>query len=311
VALPDATVADRGQRGPVPRGFLTGSAMAVASSAAFGTLPIFGKYAYAAGLSPQQFLTFRFLVSAAAVLLLGAAVGEKIQTIARARLLALLLMGGLGYFTASIAFFIALQTLPASLCELMQFIYPAIVALETWLFFKRPLSRLQAGALVLSMAGAALLIGAVSFKFNFAIALLLVSPVAYSLYLVSGERVMGTVPPLSSSGLVMLGAGISFAIAAAVSGQLRPPAGGHQWSILLAATGITGVLAIPLLLIALPRIGSGPASVIGLGEPVVTVALAALLLGERLGPTQVAGAILVLLAILVLQLRRPVAPQTK
>ena len=310
VALPDSTVAGRGQPGPGPRRFVVASAMALASSAAFGTLPIFGKYAYAAGLSPQQFLSFRFLVSAAAVLLLGAALGERVVSIGRARVACLLLMGGLGYFTASITLFVALQTLPASLCELMQFVYPALVALEAWLFFKRPLTAVQAGALALSIGGAALLIGGVAFKFDLAIGLLLLCPVAYSLYLVAGERVMSSLPPLSSSGLVVLGAAISFTIAAAVSGQFKPPTSAQQWSILLVATAVTGILAIPLLLTALPHIGSGPASVIGLAEPAVTVLLAGVLLGERLGLTQIVGAVLVLIAILLLQLRRPVTPQT-
>jgi drug/metabolite transporter (DMT)-like permease len=119
---------------------------------------------------------------------------------------------------------------------------------------------------------------------------------------------MTALPPVSSSGLVVLGAAISFAIAAAVSGEFKPPHSATQWSILLLATAITGILAIPLLLAALPRIGSGPASVIGLAEPVVTVLLASLLLGERLGTTQAVGAVLVLVAILLLQLRRRVTP---
>jgi drug/metabolite transporter (DMT)-like permease len=286
-------------------GFFAGSAMALGSSAAFGTLPIFGKYAYAAGLSPQQFLAFRFLASAAAVLLLGAALGERVLALRPAKLVALLLMGSVGYFTASITFFLALQTLPASLCELVQFIYPALVALEAWIFFGRPLGTLQGLALVLSLTGAALLVGAVSLKLSTALVLVLLTPVAYSLYLVAGERVMTAVPAISSSGVVMLGAGLSFAAAALVTGQLRPPASGRQWSILLETTLVTGIVAVPLLLAALPRIGASAASVIGLAEPVGTVVLAALLLGERLGPLQLVGAVLVLVAIVMLQVQRP------
>jgi drug/metabolite transporter (DMT)-like permease len=308
VALPEPPVAGRGQLTTGRRNFLAASAMALASSTAFGTLPIFGKYAYQFGLSPQQFLAVRFLVSAVAVLALGALLGERLREISRGKVAGLLLMGGLGYFTASITFFIALQTLPASLCELVQFVYPALVAAETWLFFRRPLTKVQAGALALSLGGAVLLVGGVAFKLDLAIVLLLLCPVAYSLYLVSGERVMTDLPPLASSGVVVLGAAISFTIAAAVSGQLKPPASTTQWSIVLGATAVTGVLAIPLLLTALPRIGSGPASVIGLVEPVVTVFLAVVLLDERLQLSQAIGAVLVLAAIVLLQLKRPLTP---
>jgi drug/metabolite transporter (DMT)-like permease len=308
VALPETTVAGHGQHPPSRRSFLIGSGMALASSTAFGTLPIFGKYAYKAGLSPQQFLAFRFIVTAVAVLALGVVLGEPVRQIKAPKVIALLLMGGVGYFTASITFFIALQTLPASLCELMQFVYPALVAVETWLIFKRRLTAIQGVALALSLGGAALLVGGIAFKLDLAIVLLLLCPVAYSFYLVAGERVMTALPPVSSSGLVVLGAAISFAITAAVSGQFKPPASATQWSVLLLATAITGILAIPLLLAALPRIRSGPASVIGLAEPVVTVLLAWILLGERLGTSQAIGATLVLVAIVLLQLRRPVTP---
>jgi drug/metabolite transporter (DMT)-like permease len=280
--------------------------MALASSSAFGSLPVFGKYAYAAGLSPQQLLAFRFLVSATAVLILGALARERLSSLPVRKVAALLLMGGAGYYTASMTFFVALETLPASLCELVQFIYPALVALEAWVFFGRPLQLVQGTALVLSITGAALLVGAVSLRVNLALVLLLITPIAYSFYLVAGERVMTAVPALTSSGIVMLGAGISFAATAALTGQLEPPSSGSQWSLLLATTLITGIIAVPLLLTALPRIGAGPASVIGLAEPAVTVGLAAALLGERLRPLQILGALLVLVAIVVLQLpRRP------
>jgi drug/metabolite transporter (DMT)-like permease len=280
--------------------------MALASSSAFGSLPIFGKYAYAAGLSPQQLLAFRFLVSAAAVVFLGALLGERLTSLPARKVAGLLLMGAAGYYTASMTFFVALETLPASLCELVQFIYPALVAIEAWLFFGRPLQLVQGVALVLSITGAVLLVGAVSVRVNVALVLILITPVAYSFYLVAGERVMTDVPALTSSAIVMLGAGISFAVTAAVTGQLKAPSTGAQWSLLLATTLITGIIAVPLLLTALPRIGAGPASVIGLAEPAVTVGLAAALLGERLRPLQVLGALLVLVAIVVLQLpRRP------
>jgi drug/metabolite transporter (DMT)-like permease len=63
------------------------------------------------------------------------------------------------------------------------------------------------------------------------------------------------------------------------------------------------VVPIAAFLLALPRIGPGTASILSTFEVVVGVGLAALLLGESLGPLQLLGAGLVLAAVIVLQLR--------
>jgi drug/metabolite transporter (DMT)-like permease len=53
----------------------------------------------------------------------------------------------------------------------------------------------------------------------------------------------------------------------------------------------------------LRRVGPATASIVSCAEPVLTVALAVALLGERLGPVQAVGGALVVLAVLLLQRR--------
>jgi drug/metabolite transporter (DMT)-like permease len=52
------------------------------------------------------------------------------------------------------------------------------------------------------------------------------------------------------------------------------------------------------------RIGPSRATILGTIEPPVTIALSALVFGERLGPVQLLGAGLVVSAVVILQLRR-------
>jgi drug/metabolite transporter (DMT)-like permease len=54
------------------------------------------------------------------------------------------------------------------------------------------------------------------------------------------------------------------------------------------------------------RIGAAQASLISTVEPVWTISLAALLLGERLGPIQLVGGALVIGGVILAQLRRGV-----
>jgi drug/metabolite transporter (DMT)-like permease len=61
------------------------------------------------------------------------------------------------------------------------------------------------------------------------------------------------------------------------------------------------MLAISLFLAGLPHIGAARSALLSTWEPVVTVLLAVLVLGDRLSIVQVAGGVLVLLAVIVVQ----------
>jgi len=64
---------------------------------------------------------------------------------------------------------------------------------------------------------------------------------------------------------------------------------------------IPTMVAISLFLAALPRIGAARSSLLSTWEPVVTVLLAVVLLGDRFALAQVAGGILILVAVIVVQ----------
>src|SRR5439155_514379 len=64
---------------------------------------------------------------------------------------------------------------------------------------------------------------------------------------------------------------------------------------------IPTMVAISLFLAGLPRIGAARSSLLSTWEPVVTVLLAVVLLGDRLSLVQVLGGVLVLLAVGVVQ----------
>lgn len=88
---------------------------------------------------------------------------------------------------------------------------------------------------------------------------------------------------------------------AAASGQLRPPPSPVAAVTLLAIGLLPTLLAITFFLAALPRVGAARTALLSTWEPVVTVGLAVALLGDRLAPAQVAGAVLVVGAVAALQ----------
>ncbi len=74
---------------------------------------------------------------------------------------------------------------------------------------------------------------------------------------------------------------------------------GFAWLAGLAVVSTVG--AVALLFAGLRRVGPTAASILSTFEPVVTVALAFAAFGETLGPAQLAGGALVLLAVLAVR----------
>ena len=80
----------------------------------------------------------------------------------------------------------------------------------------------------------------------------------------------------------------------------RCPAEAWLWLVLIAL--VSTVVAVSAFFAGLRRVGPSEAAILSTFEPVVTVVLAFLVLGERLTPAQLAGGVLVLAAVVLLQL---------
>ena len=273
--------------------------MALCSAVAFGTLPILAKLAYQEGFAPAQLLSWRFLFATAGMTILAATAGARPWRIALRKFALLLLLGALFYGGQSFLFFTALIWLPAGFVSLVLYTYPAIVVLAGWLLLARRLQRRLAAAVAGSLVGIALLSGGLTAGPSFALPLALAIPVAYAAYLIAAEHVMRGEQALAASAVVMAGAALFWLAAALLRNEFVPPSGDRAWLVLAIFAIVPSMIAIPMLLSALRRIGSERVALLSTCEPVVTVLLAAFLLGERLGWLQCLGAALVLGAMLL------------
>ncbi|HVD46891.1 MAG TPA: DMT family transporter [Candidatus Limnocylindria bacterium] len=279
----------------------TGTAMVLASATGFGSLAILAKLGYAEGLGSEQALAFRFLLAAFGMVAIAFLVGQNPLRIERKRLILLLAMGAIGYCAQSLTYFIALRSLPASLVVLIAYIYPSLVVAAGWLFLHRAVSAMHLLALAASFVGLVMLVGGAQFQIAWALVLAVASPVIYTAYILVGERVMGSVPALAASAVIITGAAVSFCILAAINHELALPLTVGGWAVVVGLAVFPTMLAISLFLAGLPRVGASRAALLSTWEPVVTVGLAVIVLGDRLSFVQVIGGLLVLLAVVVVQ----------
>jgi drug/metabolite transporter (DMT)-like permease len=280
---------------------LAGTVLVLVSATAFGTLAILVKLAYRAGLSIDQVLAFRFGLAGVGMLMVAAVTRQSFGGVPRRRLAALAAMGLTGYSGQSLTFFLALTTLPASLVELILYSYPALVALAAWAIYKRRIGALHGAALVATFAGVALLVGGIHFAAGPGLVFAVAAPVIYSAYIVVGDYAMRGTPPLLAGTVVTVCAAVVFVVAAELRGELRPPATTDGWVVLLAVAVVPTMIALTTFLAGLARVRAGRAALLSTWEPVVTVVLAVVLLGDRFSALQAVGACLVLASVIALQ----------
>jgi drug/metabolite transporter (DMT)-like permease len=283
--------------------------MVVASAIAFGTLSIFAKLAYNAGLGTEQLLAFRFVLAAIGMWVLSLAVGQNPIRLNRRQVASLVGLGGICYTAQALTYFFALRTLPVSLCVLIVYIYPSLVVIAGWLFLRRRISGWHVAALVASFAGVILLVGGAQFKVGIGLVFAFAAPLMYTTFILISEGVMEGLPPVAASAVMMSATAVVLSVVALFAGQFTLPATPGSWAISVGIAVVPTMIAISLFLAGLPRVGAARASLISTLELVVTVSLAIVLLGDRFTVLEAAGAVLVLGAVVAVQaahLWRPV-----
>lgn len=281
---------------------LQGALYVALSAAAFGAMAIFGRYAYAAGVDVLGLLIVRFAIGGA---ILAAIARRRGVAWPRGRaLMPLVAMGALGYVGQSFCYFSALQHAQASLVALLLYLYPAFVTLLAAWWLGERLTRAKAVALVLCVAGSALMVGGGHGE-PLGIALALAAAVIYSLYIVGGTKATRGVDSLATTAIICLSAtatlvAIAVVRTAAFGAPPRWPANAGGWAAMLAIALVSTVAAMLAFFAGLQRLGAARTSMLSTLEPVVTVALAALLFGEALSPLQWAGGVAILAAVLAL-----------
>jgi drug/metabolite transporter (DMT)-like permease len=279
-----------------------GPLLCLLSAAGFGAMAIFGKLAYDEGLEVGDLLLIRFAL-AAAVLTVVAGASGALRGLPRRGLVAGLAMGAIGYATQAGLFFGALERMDASLLALILYVYPALVLIAAVALGRERASARRVAALVIALAGVVLVLaGAASGSLDaLGTAMGFGAALAYTIYILCGDRVGAGVPPLTLAALVCVGATVTFAIASLFRGGPELGYGAEGWLWLGAMALVSTVGAILTFFAGLARVGPSAASILSTVEPVVTVALAAAVFGESLGAVQLAGGALVLGAVVVMQ----------
>jgi drug/metabolite transporter (DMT)-like permease len=277
---------------------LLGVLLIAISAASFGAMAIFTHYAYASGANVIGLLTVRFVLAAAALIVVMRV--RRIGIPPWPRVAGLAAMGGIGYAGQSFTFFTALNYAPASLVALLLYLYPMFVTVLAAIFLRERLTATAVIALVLCSVGAGLTVGGAGLGGGsmLGIALGVASAAIYSIYITVGARVTRGLDPLACTTVICTAAAVVYSGMALAGAPARLPGSVGGWAAALAIAGLSTVIAILAFFAGLQKLGAAQASMLSTLEPVVTVLLAAALLGESIAPIQMVGGALILAGVL-------------
>ena len=275
---------------------LTGILLIAISAASFGTLAIFGRYAYADGMDTFTVLFLRFTISASIMTIILLLRKEPFP---HGRILLQLIgMGALGYVGQSFMYLTAINYASAGLVALLLYLYPFFVMVLSVIVFREKVTRVKIIALVLALIGTALTVDPQGGQLIGA--LMAISAAAiYSVYIIVGTNVMKHVSAVQSSTVIFASAGVVFGSITAVNGA-HFPAVNSGWFAMLGIVLIATVIPVITFLAGLGMVGPTNAAMLSTLEPVVTVLLAAWLFGEQLPAVALAGGGLILVAVILL-----------
>lgn len=276
-------------------GRIVGIFLVAGSAAGFGTLAIFGRYAFADGMDALTILFLRFTLAAIPMLAWLRLRGERWPR--GPVLLWLIGMGALGYVGQSFAYLTALKYASAGLVAVLLYLYPIFVALLAARLLRDPFTAVKGVALGLALIGTVLMVGPLRGQ-AMGILLGIAAAAIYSLYIIVGSTVMKHVSAVQASAVIFTAAGVSAGLLMMVNGP-HLPATGMGWAAIGSIVVFATLLPVAGFLSGIERIGPTNAAMLSTLEPVVTVLLAGWWLNEHLTPVALAGGGLIISAALV------------
>ena len=258
----------------------SGVLLALLSAASFSTLGLFAKLVYAEGFSVPQALAWRFSIAALVLWSITLARGTWRRSFRDYR--DAFLLGLLGFTPQAGMFFMTVRYLDPGLATLLLYLYPSFVVIFGAVFMHVVPRKAQVLAVILSLVGCALTLWTrgsyplIGYVWGLAVATL------YAVYLVVGEKVVARLDPLFATTNLMSAGGLVYWIITLASGTIRGPESVLTLLGVLGLGTVASVVPILTLFAAIRRIGAADTSLVSTVEPLFTIVLSAVFIGERL-----------------------------
>ncbi len=276
---------------------------------------IFAKLLFAQGVDIDTVVTLRALMAMPGFVLVGAmfgALGSIRSASPRAWLLAM--TGGfICYYIGARLNFFALSLIDAGVERAIIFSYPALVVIANSLINRRLPSGRILLALLITWLGILLVVGLLDKDLLdqnlLGSIVVLICAATMAFYLIVTERVTRQISSAAFTSIAMTTAALCFAIQFALNGEAADfSLSGRAWALMGGIVIFATVVPLFCMAEGVRRIGAQRAAVVSTVGPPATIVMAAAVLGERMGLTQIIGVVGIVAGILILELQRRAPP---
>ena len=273
---------------------------AVLSSATFGLIPLFSIPLLGVGIGSSTILFYRFALAAtfmAMVMLVGGySFVIRREVVGRVLLLSVL------YAATAILLLESYKYIPSGVATTIHFLYPLAVTLVMSLIFREPMGVGIYIAVVMSLAGVALLAWGNHTMGDFprGVTLALLTVVTYATYIIGimKSSVANVNAVVLTFYMLAIGAGL-FLLYALSSEGIESVHNWSDWRDLLMLALLCTVISDLTLIMAIKRIGSTLTSILGSMEPLTAVVIGVIYFGEMLDLSTIIGLILIIVAVII------------
>lgn len=278
---------------------LAGFGFIIVTAVFFGSAPTFARLAFDGGTGALTLQLARFGLAGVGLSVLLALTGRPM--VIRPRHLPLLaalvvLSGG-----ASYGYMTSVRSIPVPVASLVFFTFPLMVGPLAHLLGDERLTGRRVLALGVGFGGIALLLeGGMGHADPLGLALAFGGGTCVAVSFQVSRRLTVDIPPLLLTAAVAGACALFCAALIALQGGLEPPSGTRGW-VGVAGNAIAYTVGLSCLFAAIKNLGTVRAAVAVNLEPVVSVVLAGVVLGDALTGVQLTGALVVLGGIVLAQ----------
>ncbi|MDR1135900.1 MAG: DMT family transporter [Clostridiales Family XIII bacterium] len=276
-----------------------GLAWILIATVGFSVIPIIASMGFAENYTPVTLLFYRFFIAGIVFLIYCVLSRKKIALQDKSTVVAMCTAGGL-YSIQCIFFFSAFQYISSSVGEIVYHCYPLFVLPLAAVFLHESLTAQKIFGVVLAVAGTAVILYS---PWELAeikgIVYVFVSTFTSSFYMVFTKKYLGSIDSAALTMYLCFVCAAVYFVYGLMKGELAAPTGYKAFVYIGILSFWSTIVGFFAFMKAISLLTAGQVSVFSLLEPVFTVTLAYIMLGDKLAALQIAGALVILAGIII------------
>ncbi len=277
---------------------MKGKICLILSALIYGIAPMLAKIAYMGGVNGMTLTFLRTFLMLPLLFILMLACGRSFR-LNKKELFDIIILGVVGGSFSIISLYAAYDYISTGLATTLHFIYPLIIVVVSALIYREKITNMKLAAVMLVTLGIFLFVDLNTAADKIGVILAVLSGVFYSFYVIymdhSGLDKMDYVK-LTFYLMIIMSAG-TFIFGAATKSIVFNEMSGTAWVFAVIISFLITIGAIPLFQAGVRYEGASTAGIVSALEPITTIILGALFLGEAMGLVQYFGGAMIILGV--------------